>query len=263
MKVRTTGKLTALVLVAIGVLILMVLPLVAVEAAYPVERVRQTFMRKAWTRVHGLFKGAEAAAENTRLRREVAALAMLKDDVERLESENARLRRALNYVAKDSGSWVAAGVLSRGGGAAGVARTIRVDKGSLAGIREGAVVAVPEGLVGKVTMVTLHTSEVTLITDRSLKVSCEVEYDGAARIRGILVGDSDDFCLLRHLTDVAEVPPRSRVFTSGHGGIFPRGITVGTLLGIRKDADGLASEGEVLPAVEYSTLEDVFIRREK
>ncbi|MBQ6914456.1 MAG: rod shape-determining protein MreC, partial [Kiritimatiellae bacterium] len=48
--------------------------------------------------------------------------------------------------------------------------------------------------------------------------------------------------------------------TSGRGGVFPRGIEVGTLLGVRRGEAGLALECEILPSVDYSTLEDVFIR---
>jgi 3-dehydroquinate synthetase len=62
-----------------------------------------------------------------------------------LAQENQRLRNALGYAAKTPGAWVPAAVISREGGAAAARNTIRVDKGSLAGVREGAVVTVPEG----------------------------------------------------------------------------------------------------------------------
>jgi len=259
-KANKSARLTAVVLGAIGAVVLMASRAVAVEAAYPVERVQQSIVRRVCSRISGMFRGAAAEAENVRLRREVAALSLLREDAVRLEQENARLRKALGYVTAQPGRWIAAGVLSREGGAAGVAQTVRVDKGSLAGVREGAVVTVPEGLVGRVSLVTPHTAEVLLIGDRSCKVACVVEGTGTHKVRGILCGGDDDSLLLRHLTDVSEVPARSQVLTSGLGGVFPRGIAVGTLLDVRKDADGLASEGEVLPAVDFSTLEDVFIR---
>ena len=260
---KTTGTFLTTAVAVVLTLLLSVSRAAAVEAAYPVERAKRTFVQKVWTRVSGFFAGASARAENVRLRREVASLAMLKGDVERLEVENARLRRSLEYVSREPERWLAAGVLSREGGAVGAGDTIRVDKGTLSGVKVGVVAAVPEGLVGKVIGVTPHTAEVLLVTDRSLKVACETEaYDGR-RIRGILSGGGGDTLLLRHLSGAAEVPPRSRVLTSGLGGVFPKGIEVGTLLDVRLDAKGLAREGEVLPAVDYSTLEDVFIRREK
>ena len=259
MKAKTDGSYVAIALAAAITAVLVCWRPASAEAVYPVERAKRTFSQRVWTRVTGLFRGAAAKAENVRLKREVASLALLRGDVERLEAENARLRRALGYMAKEPGRWLAAGVLSVGGSAAGAGDRIRVDKGSLAGVVDGAVVAVPEGLVGRVTAVTPHTSEVTLVTDASVKVACEVEA-GADGMRGILSGGSEDLLILRYLSGAAEAPPRARVLTSGRGGVFPRGIEVGTLLQIRSDPDGLSRECEVLPSVDYSTLEDVFIR---
>ena len=148
---------------------------------------------------------------------------------------------------------MAAGVLSTRGGAVSAHETLRVDKGSLSGVKVGAVVSVPSGLVGRVTDVTLHTAEVTLLTDPRIKVACQIETGEANPPRGILSGGSEELLVLRHLVRAENVPPRSRVVTSGLGGVFPRGPEVGTYL----------SDGEVLPSVDYSSLEDVFIRREK
>ena len=259
MKTRQGGSYVAIALGAAVAAVLVCWRSAAVEAVYPVDRAKRSFSQRVWTRVTGFFRGAEASAENVRLRREVASLALLRGDVERLEAENARLRGALGYVAKEQGRWLAAGVLSAGGGAAGVGDRIRVDKGSLSGVVDGAIVVVPDGLVGRVTSVTPHTSEVTLVTDGAVKVACEVEA-GPGELRGILSGGGDELLVLRHISGSVEAPPRARVLTSGRGGVFPRGIEVGTLLGTRRGSDGLALEGEVLPSVDYSTLEDVFIR---
>lgn len=259
MKPRTSGYLIASVLVAVGVIALMLVRSIAVEAVYPVENANRVFATKVWTRILGMCRGSSACAENVRLRREVASLSMLRGDIERLEKENARLRKAVDYVAKNPGGWIAAGVLSFGGGASGVRQLIRVDKGSLAGVADGAIVAVPDGLVGRVTAVTPHCAEVTLLTDSRMKVACEIESASRQRARGVLCGGKDSLVLM-HLTGAGEISPRSRVLTSGCGGVFPRGIEVGTFLGVREDAKGLACEGEVQPNVDFSTLEDVFIR---
>lgn len=262
MNTRKGGSYVAIALAAAITAVLVCWRPAAAEVVYPAERARQSFVRRVTTRVSGLFRGAEASAENARLRREVASLALLRGDMERLEAENARLRSALGYIAREHGRWLAAGVLSSGGGAAGVGSRIRVDKGSLAGVVDGAVVVVPEGLVGRVTAVAPHTAEVTLVTDGSVKVACCVE-NGSDELRGILSGGGDEMLVLRHLSGSADVPPRARVLTSGRGGVFPRGIEIGTLLGVKRAEGGLELEGEVLPSVDYSALEDVFIRCEK
>ena len=150
MKPRATGSVIVGVCAAVGALVLVACPAVAVEAVYPVEHAKRAFVTRVWSRVKGFFRGSSAAAENVRLRREVDALAILRGDVERLEAENARLRRGLSLVEKAPETWLAAGVLARVGGATGACDGLRVDRGSLAGVAKGAVVAVPEGLVGRV-----------------------------------------------------------------------------------------------------------------
>ena len=251
----------AVLVAVIGAAVLVSSRSAAVEAAYPVEHAAQVFRDQVWSRVVGVFRGSSAAAENLRLRRENDALKVLRGTVERLEVENARLRRVLEYSAREQEAWIPAGVLSEGGGAAGFGDRIRVDKGELAGVRAGAVVVVPEGLVGRVASVTPHTAEVTLVTDPALKVACEVATGDSRSLGGILSGGSEDGLILRHLTGTGKALPRARVFTSGRGGVFPRGIEVGTLLNMTNGVRGVV--GDVLPQVAYSTLEDVFIRREK
>jgi len=262
-KANTTGSILIAALAAVVVLVVFCFRSVPVEAAYPVERAKAGIFRGMRTRARAWFRAQSAADENVRLKREVASLALAFGDVERLETENARLRRALAYTAKDPECWIAAEVLSAGGAAAGRGKTVRLDKGSLAGIKVGAVVVVPEGLVGRVMAVTPHTSEAALVTDASVQVACEIEAGAAPRMRGVLSGGNGGNLVLKHLRNVAEVPPRSRVLTSGLGGIFPKGLEIGTLQVVRKDESGLAIEGEVLPSVDFASLEDVFIRRGK
>lgn len=262
MKAKTTAGVAAIALGALALVVVVFIRAAAIEAVYPIERAHRTFADKVWSRVSGLFNGAEARAENVRLRREVASLEMVRLDNEQLEAENARLRRALVYQNRHQGRWLAVQVLSHGGGAAGVGRTLRVGKGLLAGVRLGAIVVVPEGLVGRVTGVTPHTAEVTRLGDPGMKVACEIEMPGGKGPRGILFG-GDETYIMRHLTNVCDVPPRARVLTSGLGGVFPRGIEVGTLISFKEDDAGHVYAADVLPSVDDSLLKDLFIRCEE
>ena len=257
-KTAVTGSAVALATVALALLFFRG---ASSDAVYPAERAVKSFSARVVSRVKGLWNGQEAKAENVRLRREAASLAVALEDASRLEAENARLRAVLGYQERSAGRWVAAEVLSRGGGAAAARRTVRVGRGSLAGVTVGAAVRTAVGLVGKVTSVSLKTAEVTLLTDPSCKVSCTVE--GFGSVTGVTWGGSDEQLVLRRLDlkPGAEVPPRVRVLTSGLGGVFPAGIEVGTLLNVTDGPSG--GEGEVLPAVDFTALEDVFIRSEK
>ena len=254
------GTLAVVAIATIAVLLFCFFRSAGVEAAYPVENAKRSFSDRVLTRLGGIFHASETAIENARLRREVATLAMVQGDNERLVEENARLRDALEYVKTAPGKWLAANVISEGGGAAATRRTIRVGKGSLAGVEKGAVVAVPDGLVGRVTAVTPHTSEVLLIVDPTLKVSCIIEGERGAK--GILSGGTDDLLVMRHFSFGASVTPGARVFTSGLGGVFPSGIVVGSIQRDSMPEDGaMLRECEVRPSVDFANLEDVFIRK--
>ena len=231
---------------------------VTVEATYPVEKAKRTLTEKIFSRLRGAFRGAAVAAENERLKREVASLAMVRGEEEEYLKEIDRLRKLLDYKQRLREKWLASPILSKGCGAASYRRTIRIGRGSLDGVQPGMVAAVPDGLVGKVASVTPHTAEVLLVSDPSLKVACALEGENSAK--GILSGGTDELLVIRHFTPGADVPPRARVVTSGLGGVFPRGLAVGVLVDVRLDASGLAREGDVSPSVDFAAIEDVFIK---
>ena len=76
MKARTTGALTVAALAVALVFVLVFWRAAAVEAVYPVEQAKRAFSQKVLTRVTGLWSGAAAKAENVRLRRANAELAL-------------------------------------------------------------------------------------------------------------------------------------------------------------------------------------------
>lgn len=259
-KGKTRGTVAVAVVAALAFLCFAFFRSAAPEAAYPFERAKASFSRRVLSRIVGLWRGSAAMAENVRLRREAAALALERSEYARVMGENERLRRELGFCGGAAGKWIAAEVLSTGGGAAAVRRTARAGKGSLDGVREGAVVEVPDGLVGQVVSVTPHTCEILLATDPSLKVACTIH--GETKLRGILSGGVDDGLVVNHIRGGADIPPRAKVCTSGLGGVFPAGIEIGSFDGGCPSADSARERsGKVVPSVDFQNLEDVFIRR--
>jgi peptidoglycan/LPS O-acetylase OafA/YrhL len=76
-KAKTTGTLAIAAVAAAVVLVLACCRSAAVEAAFPVERANASLVRRAWRFVRGAWRGAAASAEAARLRRDLAALAVL------------------------------------------------------------------------------------------------------------------------------------------------------------------------------------------
>lgn len=262
MKHTTTSTYGIIAVAAVVLGVVMISRRAAVEAVYPIERATAFVRRSVWPRVKGVFNGPGYAAESARLRREVAALSMLSDEVARLERENAVLRRSLDYKSRAPRKWIAAPVLADHCGSSGRGKTVRVGRGSSDGVFENAVVASPDGLVGLVTMVTAHTSEITLITDPSLMVVCTVELGNGRSASGILEGGDDSELSLTHIRGLSVDSPQAKVITSRRGGVFPEGFAVGSLIRSSVTESG-EWKGTVRPAVDFDNLEDVFIRRER
>lgn len=255
------GIFAAAVAGVAGVFILSYFRSVPREAVYPVERAKVSLLRRVARRASALWDAQRAVSENASLRSAAAALAMDRAEYARVEAENARLRRALGFAEAHPGRWVAAEVLSCGGAAAGSACTLRASKGSLHGVKPDACVETPDGLAGRVVSVTPHTCEVALLTDPSCKVSCTVLAERP--VRAVACGCGADAPLAaRHVRGGAEIPPMSKVVTSGAGGVFPPGIPVGSFYFADGEdgSHGPEREGLVVPAVDFGTLEDVFIR---
>ena len=241
-------------------------PDVAAEAVYPVENGTNWFSRHVVRRFKALFASGSALMENDRVAAENARLRGLLG----LDEPDARARFGTN-------AWICAPIISRGA-ASGNPCLLRVGRGQLAGVKPGAVVAVPEGLVGRIGNVTPNTSELRLLTDPSMRISCDIELDvpDAGFAHGILSGRglnpvaATETSLLYivpplRIQNVAQqptLPPRARIITSGLGGVFPRGLLVGFLIdGAHGDETNLEQEGDVEPAVDFLSLENVFIRR--
>ena len=256
------GKGTVAAAVALGIAVLWTAfgRQFVFEAAYPAENGANLFVRKIWLPLKDAFLKPSLASENRRLADEIARLRMRLSDYASLAAENASLRKALDFDRRVSPDWIAAPVLSRGGtlGAGGM---IRIGKGTSAGVRRGAAVVVPEGIVGRVEETSLHTATVRLASDPAVQVACETVASAAGErpvSAGILRGGR-----LLHIRRDADLRAGVKIATSGLGGVYPRGIAVGTLSEDAHDGDLLLEkEGRVRLAVDFESLDNVFVRRE-
>ena len=246
---------------------------VAAEAIYPIEKSASWFQRHVSCRIRTLWRRQNYGAENARLRRENDILRMALSEAERAVAANSPSDTALPKTA-----WIPAPVLSRDG-TTGAQNFLRIGRGSIHGVVKGSAVAVPDGLVGIVDEVSPHTCTIKLISDPAVKVSCELEMGDPAigAVYGIVSGTGARTAIqseatvlyivnplrIGHLKNGFEPPPRTRVVTSGLGGIFPRNILIGYLIsGTREDETRLEREGDIAPAVDFPALEEVFIHRE-
>lgn len=130
-------------------------------------------------------------------------------------------------------------------------------KGETDGLRADTVVMSGDGLVGRVLTAAPHTALVSVITDPASSVSV---INARTRAAGVIQGRSDAWPVLRF----TEQPDRWKVgdhlLTSGLGGIYPKGIAVGTIVKLQAGAaQALFSDLRVQPAARLDRLEEVVV----
>jgi rod shape-determining protein MreC len=194
-----------------------------------------------------------ARARNAVLEKEVQTL---RADVARLreaEMENLRLRRVLGMKEDLLPRSIAATVVTAS--LDGPARTIVLDRGSLAGIAPDQPVIAYGGAVGRVVAVEPEHAKVWLITDPNSGVAGLVQ---RSRAQGMVFGTGSGALEVRYMPGYADVMPGDRVVTSGIDGIFPRGYGLGSVISIGTTADGIQIV-YLAPEVDLAALEEVLV----
>jgi rod shape-determining protein MreC len=97
---------------------------------------------------------------------------------------------------------------------------------------------------------------VLLIIDYNSSVDAVVQRN---RVRGILAGRSEKSCRLRYVLKNDDVVRGDVVVTSGRGGIFPAGLMLGRVTGVKKTGHEIFMDVDVAPAVDFDALEEVLV----
>jgi rod shape-determining protein MreC len=215
----------------------------------------------------------DVVKERDLLEKEVKVLRAQLRGFDGMSRENKEMRDLLDLKKRLERRTVACEVIARDDGY-GWWQTIRLDKGRVEGVDEGMPVITIDGLVGRVIESDAHTCDVLLISDRSFKVSVRFETDGSF---GILQGGGVS---LRgeHRFGVLCMPTSARVdyvrkdldikvgevvVTSGFGGVFPGGLVIGRVVGMRMDESGLYQVAEVAPVADMVRLKQVLVVTER
>jgi len=103
------------------------------------------------------------------------------------------------------------------------------DKGSADGVSQRDVAVTRQGVVGQVYAVTTHTARVLPLTEL-----CYLDPDSGAR-------------------------PGDLVLTAGTGGIFPKGLRVGTVTAVKADPYSPGKVAEIEPVVDFQNAEELLL----
>jgi rod shape-determining protein MreC len=210
---------------------------------------------------NALIPRREILRQNEDLRREVERLRVQSVQLDDVLKENARLRQLFAWqkqvpwkmklgrvVLREPSNWW---------------RTVQIDLGSRDGITNNMPVLTTEGLIGRIGSVSLTRSQVVLLGDHDCKVAARVENE--SHDTGIISGSgplNSEFVEMNYLSASANLKPGQLVRSSGNGGLFPKGIMIGTVVDSHPVEYGLAVAARVKLAANPNSLEEVWVKLE-
>jgi len=113
--------------------------------------------------------------------------------------------------------------------------TLHLDRGFEDGVSLNQVVMNPTGVVGKISEVTAHTSQVQLISHPDSSVACIV---GEKKVPGVLTGRyRQQDAQLQYLQNYAQIGAGDTVLTSGLGGVYPPNLVLGVVETVTKQPE--------------------------
>ena len=228
------------------------------------ERVARPF-RDGWAYLSDLF---DAKSENDELRAELeeARDRLIAEQI--AARENERLRELLGYVGGPSFpndfEPIAARVVGRP--PTPYQQEVIIAAGTDAGVRKDASVVTDDGLVGLVTEVTSNSAKVTLLTDQQSAVSSVVLESNATGI--VRHGTSASTLILDRVGKDQLVEEGNLIVTAGWRSqrlesLYPAGIPIGTVKSVGQQDVDLFKRIQVAPLVDFDSLAEVIVLREK
>jgi len=226
------------------------------DTAAPVQACLTRLVHGVGTYVSVIQNIPELTMENKRLREEVAQLKGQVIELSELRRQNAVLRELLGFKHRNQYDLLPAEVIAR----VPVAwdESLVINRGEADGVSDQFPVITCEGIVGYTVSLTRHTAEVMLLSDSRFAAGGMVQRTSEFVVVGGMP-DSDGGVYLRPISTDADIRVGDTVVTSGLSKVFPKGLAIGEVVEVRKDAFGRCEKARIVPLVSLDDLEYVFV----
>ena len=195
--------------------------------------------------------------ENELLKRRISELQQENHRLQELASTHERLRSLLQFREKSSSPMIGAEVI--GQDPSSWFKSVTINRGEKDGLERGMAVVCPEGVIGRILKTAPDYAVVLLVTDFNSAVDAIVQ---RTRAKAIVEGRGENQCRLKYLLRTDEVAVGDIVVSSGLDGNFPKGLTIGEVRTVEKVGHGVFQYAELVPSVDLTKLEEVFVIKE-
>jgi rod shape-determining protein MreC len=225
-----------------------------IEVTAPVQRLFQGTVALTESIWSNYFSLVHVRQENLRLKRLIDSLKMENSRYREALHSHERLKALFQFKQSIDRPVVAAQVI--GLDPTGWFRSVIIDKGERSGIAMDMPVVNASGVVGRVVSVSPNYAKVLLVIDQNSSVDCLVE---RSRDRGMVRGLSETICSVDYMVKTSDVKVNDRIVTSGLGGVFPKGISIGHVVSADESPGDLFRRVRLRPSVDFSRLEEVLV----
>lgn len=191
--------------------------------------------------------------ENERLRAEINRYQALTVNYREALATNGRLRKLLEFKEQLSQPTVTARIIGRD--PSQWFKTFSIDRSSNDGISKGMPVVTVEGVVGQILDGGTRRAKVLQAIDPNSAIEVLIQ---DSRTQGIIKGTGDSY-RLHYVLKNNRINPGDLLITSGLGGVFPKGLPVGTVTSVVSNRRGMFLDIEVEPVVDFTRLENVIV----
>jgi rod shape-determining protein MreC len=196
--------------------------------------------------------------ENKRLQLQLREAWAINNQYREAVATNLRLQKLLNFKETLAPPTLTAQIVGRD--PSPWFKTVIIDRGSSDGIQKGMPAVTIEGVVGQILDTSPHYAKVLLAIDPNSAIDVLVQ---RTRVRGILKGTREGGYLLQYVLKNSDVEENDHVVTSELGGVFPKGLLVGTVSQVIIDRRGMFQQIDIEPSVDFTKLEDMIIIMKK
>jgi rod shape-determining protein MreC len=196
----------------------------------------------------------ELRDENRELARITAALYHERERLRQFCVERNRLRELIGLREDSFYEFLPCEVIARSSSRSN--NFVVVDRGGKEKVKAGMAVVGYRGLVGRVTHVDSDCSDVLLLSNRSVSVSC---LNKRSRTIGILEWERENLFRLDYIGNEEDVIMGDTLVTSGLGRLFPKGFLVATVIQATDERGGLSKKVRAMSMTDLNTLEELFI----
>lgn len=196
-------------------------------------------------------------SENEELQKRNSELEQSLRELESIKAENETLKEYLNLTEKYGEYETIPGyVINKD--ISNYSKTIVINIGSDDGVKENMTVIADEGLVGHVISVTNDTAKVQTIVDTASSVSAVMSSNDESIVCKGILDDNSQLSAMYIPTD-ANVVQGDSVETSGLGGIYPKGIHIGTISRVNNTQNMTDRYAIVDTAVDFDKIDTVLV----